>query len=65
MQFINRPIAIEQPTANCDCVSCISPLKPDVTSDNHRNNVILFVAASKPAQRVETANFKYPMLECS
>jgi hypothetical protein len=65
MQFINRPNTIEHLIADCDCVPCVSLLKPDAASDNHHNNVILFVAASKPVQRIEAINFKYPMLECS
>jgi hypothetical protein len=65
MQYINRPITLEHQAANCNRVPRISPGKPEANSDIQRNNVITFVAASKPARHIEDINFKYPMLECS
>ncbi len=72
MYYINRPSAIAN--QNVDCVSvpskqlCIPPYNTQsvpATNNKPQNNVISLASVRKPALQEETANFKYPMLECS
>ena len=76
MHFITRPIATAHQNADCPSVTSKQPGKPRNKDQNKlqriqepnnmpQNNVISLAAVRKPARHVDTAKFKYPMLECS
>ena len=72
MYDINRPNAIANQNTDCVSVPSKQPSIPPsntqselATSNKPQTNVISLASVRKPALQEETANFKYPMLECS